>query len=127
MIGETMPLTDAEIKQFKSPKDDGKHFDGGGLYLERTAAGAMYWRLKYHFAGKENRISLGVYPETKLKAAREARETARALLKSAQTPASNGALNGPVVPKLPLIRSRQWRVSGTRRKRLAGHLFTLTR
>jgi len=32
-LEKPMPLTDAQIKQFKAPKDAGKHFDGAGLYL----------------------------------------------------------------------------------------------
>ena len=37
--------------------------------------------MKYRFAGKENRLALGVYPEVGLKAAREAASSACALLK----------------------------------------------
>jgi integrase len=49
----------------------GRHFDGRGLYLEVTAAGGRYWRMKYRHAGKEKRLSFGVYPEVSLKQARE--------------------------------------------------------
>jgi len=37
-------------------------FDGRGLYLEIAPTGSRWWRFKYRFAGKEKRISLGVYP-----------------------------------------------------------------
>lgn len=37
-------LSDAKLRTLTQP---GKHFDGGGLYLELTAAGGRYWRLKY--------------------------------------------------------------------------------
>jgi hypothetical protein len=40
-----------------------KLFDGGGLYVEVTPAGGRWWRWKYRFAGKENRLSFGVYPD----------------------------------------------------------------
>ena len=36
--------------------------DGRGMYLEISLAGGKWWRFKYRFAGKEKRISLGVYP-----------------------------------------------------------------
>ncbi|MFO1252908.1 MAG: Arm DNA-binding domain-containing protein [Inhella sp.] len=39
--------------------------------------GALWWRLKYRHGGKEKLISLGVYPEVTLKAARTARDAAR--------------------------------------------------
>lgn len=55
-----MPLTDAKLRTLTTP---GKHFDGGGLYLELTKAGGRYWRLKYRHGGKENRLALGVYPD----------------------------------------------------------------
>lgn len=65
-----MPLTDIECKKAKPRATTYKLFDGGGLYLEVTPKGGKWWRLKYRFAGKENRISLGVFPEVGLKAAR---------------------------------------------------------
>lgn len=54
--------------------------DGGGLYLEVDPAGGKYWRFKYRFAGKEKRISLGVYGDVSLAAAREERDACRKLL-----------------------------------------------
>lgn len=88
-----MPLTDALIKQLKPPKDTGKHFDGHGLYLELAATGRKYWRLKYRFAGKENRLALGVYPEVTLKAARDQREAARKLLAAGTDPSQQRKLD----------------------------------
>jgi integrase len=51
--------------------------DGGGLYLEVAPAGGKYWRFKYRFAGKEKRISLGVYGDVSLAEAREQRDACR--------------------------------------------------
>ena len=48
-----MKLNDAKLRTIK---ELGKHFDGGGLYLEITPAGGRYWRLKYRFGGKEKRL-----------------------------------------------------------------------
>jgi hypothetical protein len=55
-------------------------FDTGGLYLEVSPTGGKWWRLKYRFAGKEKRISLGVFPSVPLQEARDRRDSARALL-----------------------------------------------
>ena len=45
--------------------------------MEVSPAGGKWWRWKYRFGGKEKRLSLGVYPEVSLKAARERREASR--------------------------------------------------
>ena len=49
------------------------------MYLEVTPSDGKLWRLKYRFGGKEKRLAIGPYPEVGLKAAREARDTARFL------------------------------------------------
>ncbi|MDH1474338.1 tyrosine-type recombinase/integrase [Comamonas thiooxydans] len=79
-----MKLTDAKLRTLSEP---GKHFDGGGLYLELTAAGGRYWRLKFRIAGKENRLALGVYPAVSLKDARELASQARQAIQSGVDPA----------------------------------------
>jgi integrase len=78
-----LPLTDTKLRALKDP---GKHFDGGGLYLEVTPAGGRYWRLKYRFAGKEKRLAFGVYPAVTLKDARNRRDEARKILDSGNDP-----------------------------------------
>lgn len=79
-----MALTDAQLRNLTEP---GKHFDGAGLYLELTKAAGKYWRMKYRHAGKENRLSFGVYPEVGLKAARDKASAARKVLKEGFDPA----------------------------------------
>lgn len=64
-----------------------RRFDGKGLYLEVAPSGGKWWRLKYHFAGKERRLSLGVYPEVSLSSARNLRDAARRLLAKGIDPA----------------------------------------
>ena len=81
-----MPLTNAKIIQTKPTEKAQKLFDGGGLYLEVTPTGAKYWRLKYRFALKENRLSLGVFPLVGLKQARELADDARKLVSSGTDP-----------------------------------------
>jgi Arm DNA-binding domain len=64
------------------PASDGVNllFDGRGLYLEIAPTGSRWWRFKYRFAGKEKRISLGVYPDVGLKKARDRRDEMRRLV-----------------------------------------------
>ena len=75
-----MPLTDTAIRSAKPQSKAIKLFDGGGLYLEVAPSGGKWWRLKYRFAGKEKRISLGVYPAIGLKEARQRREDAKKII-----------------------------------------------
>ena len=78
-----MPLTDAKLRTLTTP---GKHFDGGGLYLEVTPAGGRYWRLKYRHGGKEKRLAFGVYPAVSLKDARDQADQARKALAAGDDP-----------------------------------------
>jgi len=96
-----MALTDTECRNAKCP--EGRAYvrlaDAAGLYLEVTAAGSKLWRWKYRFAGKEKRLSFGVYPAVPLasradapkaggivKGARQLRDEARALLLAGTDP-----------------------------------------
>jgi hypothetical protein len=55
-------------------------FDRDGLYLEVSPRSGKWWRLKYRYAGKKKRVSLGVYPEVNLTRARARTIDARQLL-----------------------------------------------
>ena len=66
-----MALTDKAARSAKPGAKAVKLFDGRGLYLEVAPAGGKWWRLKYRYAGKEKRLSLGVYPDVSLRDARE--------------------------------------------------------
>jgi integrase len=66
-----MALTKLQVQHAKPQSKPYKLFDGRGLYLEVTPTGSRWWRFKYRIAGKEKRISLGVYPDVGLKDARE--------------------------------------------------------
>lgn len=78
-----MKLTDAKLRNLSEP---GRHFDGGGLYLELTPAGGRYWRMKYRHGGKEKRLAFGVYPAVSLKEARDQATAARKLIQSGEDP-----------------------------------------
>ena len=78
-----MKLTDAKLRNLTEP---GKHFDGGGLFLDVTKAGGRYWRLKYRYGGKEKLLALGVYPAVGLKDARDQAAEARKVLQAGDDP-----------------------------------------
>lgn len=75
-----MRLSDLAICRAKPGDKPLKLFDGGGLYLLLQPTGARYWRWKYHAAGKEKLLALGIYPDVPLALARQRREDARQLL-----------------------------------------------
>jgi len=61
--------------------------DGGGLYLLlEVKGGGRAWRLDYTFAGKRKTISLGTYPDTTLKIARQHADAARKLIAAGPDP-----------------------------------------
>lgn len=80
------PLTDLRIRQAAPRARAYTLFDGLGLYLAVTPAGGKLWRLKYRYAGRECRLSLGAWPAVSLAAARRRREEVRALLAQGQDP-----------------------------------------
>lgn len=82
-----MPLTDTAIRSAKANAKIQKLFDGGGLYLELTPSGRKYWRVKFRYGGKENRLSAGVYPEVSLREARDSRDAIRRQLRAGINPA----------------------------------------
>ncbi len=83
-----MPLTDTAIRNAKPIDKQYKLSDDKGLYLLVKKAG-KYFRLDYRFNGKRKTLALGVYPEVKLKDARERRDEARQLLQNDVDPAQH--------------------------------------
>ena len=49
---------------------------GGGLYLLVNPSASRWWRFKFRVQGRENLLSLGVFPEVPLREARSRGETA---------------------------------------------------
>jgi integrase len=84
-----MPLTDSMARNAKPAVKTVRMFDRDGLYLEVSPRGGKWWRLKYRYAGKEKRVSLGVYPEVNLKKARARTIDARQLLDAGVDPSEN--------------------------------------
>lgn len=81
-----MKLTATAVKTAKPKEKPYKLFDGHGLYLEIRPTGSKRWRYKYTFNGKEKLISLGTYPLTSLKEARDKHFEARKLLDNGINP-----------------------------------------
>lgn len=75
-----MSLTDTAIRAAKPRAKPYKLADERGLFLLVQPSGGLLWRLKYRSDGKEKKLSLGTYPDTSLREARERRDAARKLL-----------------------------------------------
>ena len=72
-----MPLTDAGIRSAKPAEKPYKLYDDRGLFMLLAPEGGKLWRFRYRFDGKEKLLSLGIYPDVGLKAARDRRDEAR--------------------------------------------------
>ena len=81
MIASVPPLSDTTIRNVK-PGDARKRLtDGKGLYLLLFVKGGAHgWRLDYAINGRRKTLSLGTYPDTGLKLAREKADEARRLV-----------------------------------------------
>ncbi len=67
--------------------------DGHGLHLLVKPNGHKLWRLRYRFAGKQNMLSLGGYPDVSVAVARTKRDEARRLLASGIDPSRQRRLD----------------------------------
>lgn len=68
-----MALSDAAIRAAKAQPKQFKHYDEGGLFLTVRPSGGKLWHLKYRHLGKEQLLSLGIFPDVGLKEARKRR------------------------------------------------------
>jgi len=75
-----MPLTNSLISRASFAEKPFRLSDGGGLYLLVNPDGSRWWRLDYRHAGKRKTLSMGIYPDTGLKKARQRRVAASQLL-----------------------------------------------
>lgn len=81
-----MALSDAKIRGIKATDKVQKVYDERGLLLHVSPTGAKSWRFKYRFKLKEKQLTLGMYPEVSLQAARDKREEARKQLREGIDP-----------------------------------------
>ena len=72
-------MSDVTVRNLKPKEKPYKVSDGHGLYLLVNKVG-KYWRMNYHFQGKQKTLALGVYPRVKLKDARKKCFEAKELL-----------------------------------------------
>ena len=91
--------------------------DGGGLFLLVMPGGAKYWRVGYRFAGKQNTLALGVYPDLMLEDARTRRDDARKLLADGIDPSAAKQLqkaeqSAKRQASLPATSQKKLRISG---------------
>lgn len=73
-------LTEIQCRNAQCPPERARvrFTDSGGLYLEVAPNGSRRWFWKYRRDGKEGRMAFGSYPDVSLKAARNARDAAKA-------------------------------------------------
>lgn len=83
-----MALSDTVIRSTKPGAKPSKLSDEKGLFLLVQPSGGKLWRLKYRFAGKEQKLSLGRYPDVSLKEARRRRDEARTIIAAGTDPAA---------------------------------------
>lgn len=83
-------LSDTAIRTVK-PGDPRKRLtDGKGLYLLLFVKGGAHgWRLDYAIHGRRKTLSLGTYPETSLKLARDKADEARRLIAAGTDPSDH--------------------------------------
>jgi integrase len=81
-------LTHPVLRAAKAHEKPYKLGDGGGLYLLVKPNGALWWRLKYQFEGREKLLSLGVYPRVSLQQARAKRDETRKAIANGINPSA---------------------------------------
>lgn len=83
-----MPLTDIALRALKPRDKTYTLSDGRGLYVEVLPTGGVIWRYRYRLAGKQEKLTLGKYPDLPLKAARLLRDEAALKVALGQSPAA---------------------------------------
>ncbi|MDN5125882.1 integrase arm-type DNA-binding domain-containing protein [Aliarcobacter butzleri] len=86
-------LTELELKKAQVKDKDYNLSDGDGLYFIVRKNGSKFFRLDFRYGGKRLSMSLGVYPKTSLKEARDKTLEAKKLLGNNINPISEKKLN----------------------------------
>ncbi len=94
-----MALSDTAIRAAKNGPSPIKLFDANGLFLLLQPSGGKLWRLKYRYAGKEKKLSIGRYPDVNLKEARRRRDEAREMLANGLNPEEQKRIRKAVEPR----------------------------
>lgn len=82
-----MALTDAKLKGLKPAEKQYMVSDGHGLSLNVFPTGKMTWIFKYRQDGKQEKVTLGRYPDLSLKDARSARADLATKVAKGKSPA----------------------------------------
>lgn len=88
-----MPLTSTAVKNAKPKDKNYKLTDQGGLYLLVRKTGSKTWKYDYRINGNRGTYTIGRYPETSLKEAREAHIEARRFVAQGMNPTDFKKLN----------------------------------
>ena len=86
-------FTDALVRAAKPKKKEYKLAAGEGLYLLVRPSGRKFWKLKFRYAGKEQKLSLGAYPVVSLREARVAVKEAKSLIQMGINPSEQKRLD----------------------------------
>lgn len=81
-------LTDKGLRAMKPRDKPYRVTDEKGLAIQVQPSGAMWWRFRYRFAGRQKMLSLGTYPDTSLKVARHKRDELRQLVSDGVDPSA---------------------------------------
>ena len=65
-------FTDNQIKNLKPEEKTCRFTEGNGFYIRVTPQGKKAWLYRYHYAGKDQTVTLGYYPTMTLSQARTA-------------------------------------------------------
>jgi len=80
-------LTDTKIRNLKPRQRPYQVADGAGLVLEVRPSGQKAWLYRYRVYGRQEKLSLGSYPELSLADVRERHFEARRLVAAGKSPA----------------------------------------
>ena len=86
-------FTDALGRAAKPKEKEYKLAAGEGLYLLVRPNGRKFWKLKYRYVGKEQKLSLGAYPNVSLREARDLAKEAKSLLRQGVNPSEQKRLD----------------------------------
>lgn len=87
-----MALTDTALKALKPRERTYTLADERGLYVEVFPTGGIVWRYRYRLNGKQEKLSLGKYPDLTLKNARLKRDEAAHAVAMGESPAQQKQL-----------------------------------
>jgi integrase len=88
-----MALTSLAVQNAKPKEKPYKLSDGSGLHLLVKPNGSKLWRFRYQFAGKENMLAFGSFPEVSLASARGKRDDARKMIADGKDPSQQKKLD----------------------------------